>query len=110
MPTDGFMVVCEEDGILFGHGDTPGEAFKDAREWILDALRDQLQAELQYAQEKDGRTVCVDLTWKAHPATAALRESLGSRGGHDDWHKRSDGALDLGRVPPASAEGGAGGD
>lgn len=92
---DGFVVICEDDAILFGHGDTAVAAWQDAQKWIREALQMQLQDEIHYAQKGAGRSVCVDLSWTVHSATAALRESLDKRGGHDKWQKRPDGTLDI---------------
>lgn len=104
---DGFVVVCDEDGILFGQGDTMAKAFDDAEEWIEDALKSQLRDEVHWAQSVASGLVrvSVDLSWTGHKATDALRKSIGERGGHDNWHKRPDGVLDLGK--PSGEKGGA---
>lgn len=95
--TDGFVVVCDEDGILFGVGKTKVDALADAQSWIDEAVREQVRAEIHHLQTSPSNSVIIDLTWSVHPATQPLIASVGKRGGHDDWHKRPDGTLDLGR-------------
>jgi hypothetical protein len=90
--SDGFVVVCEDDGILFGVGNTIREAWQDAEHWILDAVRDEVTDQVRGGFQRIGS----DLTWRAHPATKALMDSVGERGGHDDWHE-VEGVLHLGK-------------
>lgn len=94
-----FVVVCEDDSTLFGYGESIEKAWRDAEEWIVDAVRDQVAAEILSAK-KYGGSVCPDLTFRCHPATELLCVSVGEQGGHSNWHKRPDGVLELGPARP----------
>lgn len=98
--SDGFVVVFDEDDILFCQGATKKDALKDARPWIEDACRDQATAECDYIGPS--MRISVDLSWTVRPATKALMDSIGVRGGHADWHENKAGVLDLGKKPSAS--------
>lgn len=91
---DGFVVVCTEDHILYGHGDSVADALRDASEWIEDAVRSQVSDSIIYAKQNGG-SVDIDLSFKTFPATAALRQSVIERGGHDKWTMRPDKMLDI---------------
>jgi hypothetical protein len=88
------MVVCEDDGILYGHGESEKAAWENARRWVEDAFQYQLQCEFQ---AQPSSVLTVDLCFKVYPCTKRLAASLDEQGGHENWHVGEGGVLDLGK-------------